>query len=184
MLKRYCKLLLHPNLTIMKCIQPKLKLVFLTMLVALISMNEVLAQSDVKGTITDTKGQPLTGVSVLVKGSKRGTTTDAAGRFTINAPGNGTIIFTMVGYTEKEVKLSNQTLINLQLNTRAEDIGEVVVTALGVKKEVKRLGYAVQEVKGTDLVKAREPNPINSLVGKIAGLDVAISREMLAAPAV
>ena len=59
-----------------------------------------------------------------------------------------------------------------------------MVTALGVKKETKRLGYAVQEIKGQDLVKAREPNPINGLVGKVAGLDVAINREMLAAPAV
>ena len=63
-------------------------------------------------------------------------------------------------------------------------MSEVVVTALGIKKEVKRLGYSVQEVKGSDLVKAREPNPINGLVGKVSGLEVAISREMLAFPAV
>jgi TonB-dependent SusC/RagA subfamily outer membrane receptor len=74
--------------------------------------------------------------------------------------------------------------VPVALDAEARNLDEIVVTALGVKKEVKRLGYSVQEIKGAELVKAREPNPINGLVGKISGLDVAISRELLAAPAV
>src|SRR6185436_11589340 len=96
---------------------------------------------------------------------------------------NDVLVISNIGYRNLEVTASNASS-TLELAVEQTNLTEIVVTALGVKKEVKRLGYAVQEVKGSDLVKAREANPINSLVGKIAGLDVAISKEMLAAPAV
>ncbi|MGK2860680.1 MAG: SusC/RagA family TonB-linked outer membrane protein [Chitinophagaceae bacterium] len=146
------------------------------------SLNSAFAQNEIKGVVRDEGNQALPGVSVLVKGSNQGTITDAAGRFTLNAPGNSTLIFSIVGFDEKEISVNNRDQINLQLNVKAADIGEVVVTALGIKKDIKRLGYAVQEVKGADLIKAREPNPINGLVGKVAGLTVGVSPELLGRP--
>ncbi|WP_276500830.1 SusC/RagA family TonB-linked outer membrane protein [Terrimonas pollutisoli] len=166
----------------MKVLQQKMLSVLLTVLAVFTGMNVVFAQGEIKGVVTDSDNKPLAGVSVLVKGSNHGTTTDATGVYTISAAGNGTIIFSMVGYAEREVKVNNQSLINLQLDAKAASMDEVVVTALGIKKDVKRLGYAAQEVKGAELIKAREPNPINGLVGKVAGLTVGISPELLGRP--
>ncbi|MFT3703815.1 MAG: SusC/RagA family TonB-linked outer membrane protein [Agriterribacter sp.] len=143
-----------------------------------------LAQQKVSGKITSAKDQtPLAGISVTVKSTLKGTTTDADGLFTIDAKTGDVLVITGVGFMGQQVAV-NGSSVSVQLTVDDRNLSEVVVTALGVKKEVKRLGYAVQEVKGSDLVKAREANPINSLVGKIAGLDVAINKEMLAAPAV
>ena len=142
------------------------------------------AQRSVTGRILSAEDQkPVAGATVKVKSANRQTLTDQNGNFTINAAENETLLITSIGYAAREVKASAD-LTNLTLVTDAKNLNEVVVTALGVRKEVKRLGYSVQEVKGADLVKAREPNPINGLVGKVSGLDVAISRELLAAPAV
>ena len=167
------KLILHPP-----------KFISLFLFVLLTCTNSVWAQTEIKGTVTDAKGLPLTGVSVLVKGTTSGTLTDAKGRFSVNAAGSNILVFSMIGYGEKEVKIDNQTSINVQLETQTEEISEVVVTALGIKKEARRIGYSLQEVKGADLLKARESNPINSLVGKVAGLNVGINAELLATPTV
>jgi hypothetical protein len=156
----------------------KIQITFLLLTVSLISM----AQRTVSGKVTGENNQPMAGATITVKGTKNSTATDDQGFFKLSASENDILIITNVGYIKQEVKVSDAGNINLQVDPKS--MNEVVVTALGVKKEVKRLGYAVQEVKGTDLVKAREPNPINSLVGKVSGLDVAISRELLAAPAV
>ena len=168
----------------MKPILHPQKFISLILFVLLTCINSVWAQTEIKGTVTDAKGLPLSGVSVLVKGTTGGTLTDAKGRFTVSSTGNNTLIFSMIGYGEKEVKIDNQTSINVQLEIQTEEISEVVVTALGIKKEAKRIGYSLQEVKGADLLKARESNPINSLVGKVAGLNVGINAELLATPTV
>ena len=143
------------------------------------------AQVTLKGHIISGEDQkPVAGATVRVKGSNSIlTSTDENGNFTITAKETDVLVITNIGFASREVKASAD-LNGIILATDARSLNEVVVTALGVKKEVKRLGYAVQEVKGADLVKAREPNPVNGLVGKVAGLDVAISRELLAAPAV
>lgn len=160
------------------------KFITLILFVLLTCANSVWAQTEIKGTVTDAKGLPLSGVSVLVKGTTNGTLTDAKGRFSVNAAGSNILVFSMIGYGEKEVKIDNQTSISVQLDTQTEEISEVVVTALGIKKEAKRIGYSLQEVKGADLLKARESNPINSLVGKVAGLNIGINAELLATPTV
>ncbi|MDE3250508.1 MAG: SusC/RagA family TonB-linked outer membrane protein [Bacteroidota bacterium] len=142
------------------------------------------AQRTITGRIVSGEEQkPVPGATVKVKGSSKVTSTDADGKFSISAGDRDVLEITSIGFAAREVK-ANSNLANLVLATESTNLNEVVVTALGVKKETKRIGYSVQEVKGSDLVKAREPNPINSLVGKVAGLDVAISREMLAAPSV
>ncbi|RZL47361.1 MAG: hypothetical protein EOP00_12165, partial [Pedobacter sp.] len=100
------------------------------------------------------------------------TTTDANGEFRISAKESDLLIISNVGYGIREVKATESGSVSL--NAEARNLDEVVVTALGIKKERKKLGYAVQEVKGEDLLKAREPNAINGLVGKVAGLTVGI----------
>lgn len=143
-----------------------------------------LAQQKVSGKITSAKDQsPLAGISVTVKSTLKGTTTDADGLFTIEAKNGDVLIITGVGFTEQQVKV-NGSSISVQLTDDSKNLNEVVVTALGIKKEAKRIGYSVQEVKGSDLLKARESNPVNSLTGKVAGLNVGINQEILASPTV
>ncbi|GAC1590198.1 MAG: SusC/RagA family TonB-linked outer membrane protein [Ginsengibacter sp.] len=138
----------------------------------------------VKGKITDaTNNEPIAGASISLKNSGVVTTTNATGEFSLNAEKGDDLNISYVGYFNKSYKITGGFLqINLVQNSK--QLNEVVVTALGVKKETKRLGYSVQEVKGSELVKARESNPINGLTGKIAGLNVGINQEILAAPTV
>ncbi|MCU0354282.1 MAG: carboxypeptidase-like regulatory domain-containing protein, partial [Cytophagales bacterium] len=128
-------------------------------------------------------GTGLPGVSVLVKGTTKGATTDADGSYRLeNTQGTETLIFSSIGYTTQEVAVGNRSVIDIVLAADVKSLQEVVVTALGIEKDKKVVGYALQEVKGQDLVKAREPNPINSLVGKVAGLTVGASPELLRRP--
>jgi TonB-linked SusC/RagA family outer membrane protein len=143
------------------------------------------AQNLISGKVLSKKDQsPVSSVTVAVKDTKKATATNADGLFSINAKEGDVLVFTGIGIKPEEISLGSARQVTVELELDAKTMNEIVITALGVKKEVKRLGYAVQEIKGSELVKAREPNPINSLVGKISGLDVAISREMLAAPSV
>lgn len=126
----------------------------------------------INGLVRDASGQPLIGVSVQVKGTKTGTTTNRNGQFTISADLGDVLIFSYIGFNTKEVTLSSPASLNVLLDEDSKQLGEVVVTALGIKKERKALGYSVTEVKGEELTQARENNVINSLVGKVAGLNV------------
>lgn len=138
----------------------------------------------VKGKIIDDiSSKVIEGATVMVKKSKTGVSSNSTGDFTITASKGDKLVVSNIGYENQSVLVSENNLI-IRLTAINQQLGDVVVTALGVKREVKKLGYAVQEIKGSDLVKAREANPINGLVGKVAGLDVAISQELLAAPAV
>ena len=161
----------------------RIRQLVLTMLILMVSY-VAMAQRTISGKILagDNK-TPLAGATILNKKTKTQTISDANGSFQILASDNDVLLISNIGYKNLEVTAANASS-TLELAVEQTNLTEIVVTALGVKKEVKRLGYAVQEIKGSDLVKAREANPINSLVGKIAGLDVAISKEMLAAPAV
>lgn len=142
----------------------------------------VMAQRTISGKILagDNK-TPLAGATILNKSSKTQAITDANGDFNILASDNDMLLITNVGYTSREI-LAREASSTIELVNAQTSLGEVVVTALGIRKEKKKLGYAVQEIKGEDLVKAREPNAINSLVGKVAGLTVGASPELLRAP--
>lgn len=142
------------------------------------------AQSiSVKGFITDAAtGKPIDGATIQAKTSKQGTSSNTRGEFFITSAKGEKLTVSFVGYDNQTVTAA--ATLNVQLATGTGQLNEVVVTALGVKKDVKRLGYSVQEVKGADLLKARESNPINGLVGKVAGLNVGINQELLAAPVV
>jgi len=126
---------------------------------------------DVSGRITDTDDAPLQGVSINVKGTKIGTTTDAEGRFNLNAPANSTLVISSVGFTAQEVPVGNQSAINIKLARETLSLNTVVVTALGIKKEQKALTYAVTQVGGDDVNKAKEINLGNALTGRVAGVN-------------
>lgn len=134
-----------------------------------------IAQGNVTGRVTSaTDERPLEAISVTVKGAATGVSTDANGNFSINAQRGDVLVFSGVGFTTVEETVTESPM-NIQLQDNTDALGEVVVTALGVKRETKKLGYAVQEVKGEDLTKARETNFVSGLAGKVAGLQVMTS---------
>lgn len=132
------------------------------------------AQSlDVSGTVSDNTGAPVPGVNILVKNTTQGTVTNLDGAYRIQVPDENTVlIFSFVGYETREVPVNGRSEIDVTLAPDAGQLSEVVVTALGIEKEKKALGYAVQEVPGEGLQKAREPNVARSLTGRVAGLNV------------
>lgn len=156
----------------------------MAMLMCLLSVPLFLmAQKTISGKVISSRDQsPVPGVSVLVKGSKAGTSTNAEGVFIIAASKGNILVISGVDVAQKEIEITDQTNYTIVADVNPRAMNEVVVTALGIKKETKRLGYSVQEVKGADLVKAREPNAINGLVGKVAGLSVGVSAEILGRP--
>lgn len=140
------------------------------------------SQTAYNGMVKNDENQPVAGVTVTTISSGKTFLTDKNGQFTIEAKDGDLIRFSSVGYLSQELKPAKNLVVILERATK--NMSEVVITALGIKKDVKRLGYSAQEVKGEDLVKAREPNALNSLVGKVSGLDVAINQEMLGLPAI
>ena len=143
----------------------------ITVLLFSITAITVYAQKTVTGTVTETSGQPIPGVSITEKGTKNGTTTNTSGKFSLSVSSGAVLSFSFIGYKTKEVTVG-ETTINVVLESNENALTEVVVTALGIKREKKSLGYAVQEVKGQALVDAKEPNIVNALSGKVAGLQI------------
>ena len=128
--------------------------------------------SKVSGTVTDKNGEPLAGVYVLVQGTKTGTSTDGNGKYSLSAPANGNLVFTSMGFTTVTMAVNNRSVVNVQLSEDAVLLKDVVVTAMGIKKEKKALGYAVQDLKSDEILKNKSSNAINSLAGKIAGVNI------------
>ncbi|WP_428660655.1 SusC/RagA family TonB-linked outer membrane protein [Runella sp.] len=114
----------------------------------------------------------LPGVSIVVKGSTRGTTTDNNGEYKVSAPANATLIFSYIGFVRQEISVGNRTVVNVILESDESQLNEVVVTALGVKQEKRALGYAVQEVKGQALLDSQRDNFLMGLQGRVAGLQM------------
>jgi TonB-linked SusC/RagA family outer membrane protein len=132
----------------------------------------VMKFDQITGKVTDNNGNPLSGVNVTVKGTTRGTQTNAQGDFSIEANKGEVLLISYVGYEIKEVQVGADKSVAVSLVLANQQMTEVVVTALGIKKERKSLGYSVTEVKGNELTQAREINVANSLVGKVAGVNV------------
>ncbi len=125
------------------------------------------------GVVTSSEdGQPLPGVSISIKGTAKGATTNAEGSYQLSVSSGNTLVFSYVGFTSKEVVLGDESTLNIQLQMNASSLSEVVVTALGITREKKALGYSVQEIGGKQLTQARETNLVNALSGKIAGVQV------------
>ncbi|GHB77913.1 SusC/RagA family TonB-linked outer membrane protein [Persicitalea jodogahamensis] len=126
----------------------------------------------VSGKVTAEDGSVLPGVNISIKGTTRGTNTNGEGTYSISAPANSTLIFSFIGFKNTEVPVGNQSTINVSLTTDVNQLNEVVVTALGISRDKKALGYSVQEVKGENLTVARDQNVGNALAGKVAGVQV------------
>jgi TonB-linked SusC/RagA family outer membrane protein len=126
----------------------------------------------VTGTVIDVQGEPLIGVSVSVQGTTRGVATDVNGRYSILVQEDNQVLqFSYIGYKTVTVK-ADQVRIDVTMEEDALTLGEVVVTALGIKKEKKALGYSVQDINSDELLKNKTANPLNSLAGKIAGVNI------------
>lgn len=137
----------------------------------------------VSGTIVDTAGDPIIGANIKLKGAQgTGTITDVEGNFKLEVPTNGVLIVSFIGYQQQEVAVNGKTMLKIKMAEDAEMIDEVVVTALGIKREEKALGYAVQKVGGSKLSTVKPVNIATSLTGKVAGLNVTNSTEFNTAP--
>ncbi|GAB2532259.1 SusC/RagA family TonB-linked outer membrane protein [Spirosoma aerophilum] len=129
--------------------------------------------SEVTGRVSDEKGNDVVGASVTIKGTNRGTNTDASGKYRIVVPnGSAVLVFSYIGYNKQEVTVGNRSVVDVKLEPGSSVLDEVVVTALGVSKEARKVGYAVTTINGDALTKARETNVGNSLAGRVAGLNV------------
>ena len=133
-----------------------------------------ISQQDTKitGTVEDEFG-PVAGASGVIKGTTNGTMTDMDGHFTLEGVKKGDIIqISFIGFATQDIPYTGQTALNVKLEEDAQKLDEVVVTALGMKRDKKALGYAMQELKGDELLSSREPNLANSLSGKVSGLQI------------
>ena len=139
----------------------------------LAASHTLLAQGRVvTGTVKDADGGALVGVTVQVKGTTVGTLTDAQGKFSIPAGAKDVLSFSYVGYVSQEIPVGNRTTIDLALSTEVSQLGEVVVTALGVTRTTKALQSTISKVEGTSLTQAREINLGNAIQGRVAGVNV------------
>ncbi|WPV70333.1 SusC/RagA family TonB-linked outer membrane protein [Chitinophaga sp. LS1] len=127
---------------------------------------------NITGIVSDDKGTKMPGVSVTVKGSSLGTTSDNTGRYSIHASPNATLVFSFVGFKTTEVKIADRTAIDVSMIIDNQNLGEVVVTALGIKKQARSLGYAATSVKPEEISVNRSSNVMNALQGKVAGVNI------------
>lgn len=149
------------------------KHLLLGFVVLLISSIVSAQQRTITGTVKNSEdGLPLSRVSVQLKGSTIGTTTDEKGNYTITASNNQTLLVSAVGFTLQEIKIGTRSVINVDLVNVDKELEGVVVTALGIKREEKALGYATTTVKGEDLTGALSGNWTDALSGKVAGLNL------------
>ncbi len=161
-------------------------LVYLILSVSLLFLNgKAVAGSDtrtnpvdqrtigVSGTVTSTSdGTPLPGLSIIVKGTSIGTITNSEGNYTINAPEEGILVFSFVGFRTQEIAIQGRNTINVMMQESIEALNEVVVTALGIKREEKSLGFSVGRVPGEELTRIAQENVLNSMAGKVSGVTI------------
>lgn len=125
----------------------------------------------ISGTVKDDSNEALIGVSVIVKGEQNGTMTDVNGQFSLDVPEDGTLNFSYLGFNNEDVKIAGKSKIDIVLSEKSEQLNEVVVTALGMKREEKALGYSVSKVDGSELITAPSNNWLDALSGKTPGLN-------------
>jgi len=151
----------------------RLTLFCLVTLVAAMIAGPLRAQNvNVTGKVSDNNGAPLMGVYVLVQGTSRGVSTDIDGTYAINAPADGTLMFSFMGFENVAEQINRRSIIDVSMTVSSVALEELVVTALGIKKDRKALGFSVTEVGAEELLKNKQTNVINSLAGKVAGVNV------------
>ena len=129
----------------------------------------------VTGRVVDSAGEPLIGATIMVEGSKDGVVTDIDGNYTINAAPKAKLVISYVGYTAQTILVGDKTTIDVTLKEVANTMNEVVVTALGIKRAEKALSYNVQSVGSNELTRNKDANFVNSLNGKVAGVNISKS---------
>ncbi|MEM9675875.1 MAG: SusC/RagA family TonB-linked outer membrane protein [Bacteroidota bacterium] len=130
-------------------------------------------ERDITGTVTDEDNAPLPGVNVLVKNTTIGTITDIDGNYRLTIPDDATtLVFSSVGYSQQEIEINGRSTVNLSMIPDVTELGEVVVTALGIEKDSRTLGYATSTVDPEEFTVNRTPNVMNALQGKIAGVNI------------
>ncbi|MBK5208675.1 MAG: SusC/RagA family TonB-linked outer membrane protein [Flavobacteriaceae bacterium] len=144
---------------------------FLTLLLAFVVQITFAQEKTVTGIVSDASG-PLPGVTVIIKGTKTGTQTDFDGNYSIKAATGAVLQYSFIGYSTTEQKVGASNVLNVVMKESAEALEEVVVTALGISREKKSLGYSAQEVKGDEIAKTSNPDVISSLKGRMAGAEI------------
>lgn len=152
----------------------RLRLVMMTFAWLSISAGAMWAQNvNVKGTVTDTNGDPIVGAGVFVSGKSKGIATDLDGNYTISAPANGILRFSSLGYEDAEVAIRGRSVINVVLKENTEMLEEAVITAeFGMKRVARSVGSAVQNVKSSDITESGRESFVNALQGRVAGMTV------------
>lgn len=131
-----------------------------------------LADISITGKVTDNAGEVIPGAAISVVGTTIGTITDIDGNFTLTAPEDGELMVSYIGFTTQRIQINSRSIINVTLEENIAGLEEVVVTALGIKREAKSLGYATSTVESEEMTINRTPNFINSLQGKVAGVNI------------
>lgn len=139
-------------------------------------------KNTVTGVVLDPTGMPVIGANIMVKGTTSGTITDMDGKFSLDVDKDATLVISYIGFASQEIKVGNQTKLSIALKEDSEALDELVVTALGIKREEKALGYSVQKVSGEDLAVVKGVNVASSLTGKISGLQINNSSEISESP--
>lgn len=137
----------------------------------------------VKGTVSGPDGKPIQGISVQLKGTTFGTATDASGNYEINAPSNGVLTFSGVGFDDQSLNIAGRTTIDVSMKIATTTLNAVVVTALGITREQKSLGYATQGLNADQVTKGANPNLASALEGKLSGVEIRPSSGMPGASA-
>ncbi len=149
--------------------------ILLASFLCLVHVSVIWAQErTVTGKVTAAEdGVPLPGVNVVVKGTSLGTVTNTAGIYTLNVPANSTtLVFSFIGLTTQEIEIGARSTVDLQMSQDVQQLGEVVVTAVGIQRERKALGYSVETVDGNKVQQVSEPDPLRALTGKVPGLNI------------
>ena len=144
----------------------------LTLFLVLVAQSILAQEKTISGTVTDNNGLPLPGVNVVIKNTSTGTQTDFDGKYAISANEGDVLTFSYLGFANQNITVSSSDQINVQLEPDAAVLDEVVVTALGIERDKKSLGYSTQAVAGEEVTKVTTTNFMNSLSGKVAGLNV------------
>lgn len=147
---------------------------FYVLLVSLLIIGNLAFSQEltITGVVKAPDGSTLPGVNVTIKGTTTGIVTDLDGRYSIAAANGNILIFSYVGYQSQEIVVTTASTIDVTLKESTEQIKEVIITAMGVERKTKSLGYSVQELNGDDMTKARESNVINALNGKVSGVTI------------
>ena len=170
---------------LLTCLKSQIKfLLYLTFLTLFTCASAFAQERKVTGTVTSADdNSPMPGVNIIIKGTTTGTITDGGGNYTINVSGSDAVlVFSFIGYNAQEVTVGNQSTVNVQMTTSATQLGEIVVTSLGIQKEKKALTYAAQSIPSAEVVEAKSLNVANQLSGKVAGLELIKSNAGVGSP--